>query len=115
MVNTHSETGYTILKGIPFPWPVAEIVRQHHERVDGTGFPLGLKGDAILLEARVLAVADTVEAMSSYRPYRATSKIDAVLKEIERRAGSQLDAEVVRVCLSLFRKKGYLLPSANIG
>jgi PAS domain S-box-containing protein len=105
MIKGHSETGYQILKDIPFVWPVAEIVRQHHEKMDGSGYPLGLKADEILPEAKVLAVADIVEAMASYRPYRPGISLDIVLDHIEKEAGSLLDAEVVGICVDLFRKK----------
>jgi len=110
LINGHPETGFTILKDIWFPWPIADTVRQHHERIDGSGYPLGLKGNAILPEARVLAVADTVEAMSSYRSYRPARPIDSVLQEIEELAGRSLDPDVVGVCVSLFREKNFVLP-----
>lgn len=110
IINAHAEIGYTILKDIPFPWPVAEIVRQHHEKLDGSGYPRGLMADAILLEAKVLTVADIVEAMASYRPYRAGIHLDAVLQEIESEAGSRLDPEIVRICVNLFREKHFAVP-----
>ena len=110
MIKGHSETGYTILKDIPFAWPVAEIVRQHHEKLDGSGYPLGLTADAILPEAKVLAVADIVEAMASYRPYRQGIQLDVALEQIEREAGSLLDPEIVGVCLALFREKHFSVP-----
>jgi PAS domain S-box-containing protein len=110
LINQHSESGYTILKDIPFAWPIAEMVRQHHEKMDGSGYPRGLKSDEILPEAKILAVADIVEAMASYRPYRPGIPLDIVLKEIEKEAGTLLDAEVVRVCLSLFRDKHFTVP-----
>ena len=113
IIREHPETGYTILKGIPFAWPVAEIVHQHHERLDGSGYPQGLKGDAILPEAKVLAVADMVEAMASHRPYRPAIKMGVVLKQIEIEAGSLLDAETVRVCAALFREKRLVLSALN--
>jgi PAS domain S-box-containing protein len=113
MIREHPETGYTILKDIPFAWPVAEIVREHHERLDGSGYPLGLKGDAILPEARVLAVADMVEAMASHRPYRPAIKLNTVLQQIEKEAGSLLDAQAVRICAALFREKRLVLPGLN--
>jgi HD-GYP domain-containing protein (c-di-GMP phosphodiesterase class II) len=109
MINQHSETGYTILKDIPFAWPIAEIVRQHHEKLDGSGYPRGLKADEMLPEAKVLAVADIVEAMASYRPYRPGIPLDVVLKEIEKDAGTLLDPEAVRVCVSLFRDKHFVV------
>jgi PAS domain S-box-containing protein len=113
IIKTHPETGYIILKDIPFNWPVAEIMRQHHEKQDGSGYPRGLKGDEILPEARVLIVADMVEAMASDRPYRTGIALDVVLNEMDRMAGVQLDAEVVRACLRLFREKDFVLPRAE--
>jgi HD-GYP domain-containing protein (c-di-GMP phosphodiesterase class II) len=109
LIHEHPETGYIILKDIPFSWPIAEIVRQHHERLDGSGYPLGLKEDAILSEAKVLAVADYVEAMGSHRPYRPAVKLAIILKQIEKEAGIKLDAEAVRVCAALFREKRLVL------
>jgi PAS domain S-box-containing protein len=113
LIREHPETGYTILKDIPFAWPIAEIVREHHERLDGSGYPLGLKGEAILLEARILAVADMVDAMASHRPYRPAIALETVLKEIESEAGTMLDAEAVRVCAALFREKRLVLSGMN--
>jgi putative nucleotidyltransferase with HDIG domain len=112
VIKGHSETGYHILKGIPFPWPIADIVHQHHEKLDGSGYPLGLKGDAILPESRVLAVADILESMASDRPYRRAHDLDVALAEIESQAGTQLDPEAVKACLSLFREKSFALPLA---
>ena len=106
----HPETGYEILKDIPFTWPVAEIMRQHHEKLDGSGYPLGLMGHQILPEAKVLAVADIVEAMTSDRPYRQGLDLRIALEEIERQAGLTIDADAVRACVRLFREKGYKLP-----
>ena len=114
LIKEHAEMGYSILKDIPFHWPIAETVRQHHERLNGSGYPKGLKGDEILIEARILAVADVVESMASSRPYRPALGIAAALSEIERQAGSLLDAEVVRICISLFREKGYVLSTSNL-
>ena len=110
LIKGHAQAGYDILKGIDFPWPVAEMARQHHERLDGSGYPQGLKGDSILLEARVLAVADVVEAMASHRPYRPGLGIDKALAEIERGRGTVYDAFVADACLRLFREKSYQLP-----
>jgi PAS domain S-box-containing protein/putative nucleotidyltransferase with HDIG domain len=110
MINEHAEIGYRILKDIPFQWPIAEIVRQHHEKLDGSGYPKGLKGDEMLPEAKVLAVADVVEAMASYRPYRPGIKLHLILQQIEKDAGTLLDAEAVRVCLTLFREKHFVVP-----
>jgi PAS domain S-box-containing protein len=113
LMREHPDTGYTILKDIPFAWPIAEIVRQHHERLDGSGYPLGLKADAILPEAKVVAVADMVEAMASNRPYRVAIKLKVVLEQIEKEAGSLLDAEAVQACVNLFRQKRLVLPNLN--
>jgi putative nucleotidyltransferase with HDIG domain len=107
MVKTHSQVGYDILKNIDFPWPIAEIVRQHHERLDGSGYPSGLAGNEILLEARVLAVADVVEAMASHRPYRPSRGLDIALDEITSKKGILYDPEVVEACQKLFLEKGF--------
>lgn len=107
LIKIHPQVGQEILKAVNFPWPVAEIVLQHQERLDGSGYPTGLKGDEILLEARILAVADVVEAMSSHRPYRPTRGIDKALEEISRNRGIFYDAEVVGACLKLFTEKGF--------
>jgi len=104
LIQSHPRVAYDILKSVTFPWPVAQIVLQHHERIDGTGYPQGLRGDEILIEARVLAVADTVEAMASHRPYRAALGIDAALKEIEVHRGDHYDPEIVDACLRRFRE-----------
>ncbi len=102
MIKAHSQAGYDILRTIEFPWPVAKIVLQHHERLDGSGYPQGLKGEEILLEARILSVADVVEAMSSYRPYRPALGIEKALEEISNNKGVKYDSEVVDACLELF-------------
>jgi PAS domain S-box-containing protein/putative nucleotidyltransferase with HDIG domain len=107
LVKAHPEVGFEILNKIDFPWPIAEIVRQHHERFDGSGYPKGLVGEQILLEARILAVADTVEAMTSHRPYRPAVGLDAALREIRRGRGVIYDAAVVDVCLDLFEKEHF--------
>jgi HD-GYP domain-containing protein (c-di-GMP phosphodiesterase class II) len=104
MVKIHPQVGSDILKEIKFPWPVAEIVLQHHERMDGSGYPQGFSGTEILLEARILAVADVVEAMASYRPYRAGHGIEKALDEISRNKGTLYDPDVVDVCMKLFEK-----------
>jgi putative nucleotidyltransferase with HDIG domain len=103
LIKSHPVTGYDILKGVEFPWPLAEVVYQHHERMDGSGYPRRLKGQEILLEARIMSVADVVEAMASHRPYRAALGIDAALDEISRNRGVLYDSQVVDVCLSVFR------------
>ncbi|HLP99078.1 MAG TPA: HD domain-containing phosphohydrolase [Sideroxyarcus sp.] len=110
LIKEHPQAGYDILKNATFPWPVADIAYQHHERLDGSGYPRGLKGDEILLEARITAVADVVEAMSSNRPYRPGVGLEQALGEIERGSGTHYDSEVVAACLLLFREKGYRLP-----
>lgn len=112
IVKNHAQQGYDILKLVDFPWPVAEGVYQHHERLDGSGYPLGLKGDQIGIEGRILSVADTVEAMASHRPYRAGLGLDVALQEIEKGAGTTFDAAVVKACIKVFREKGYRLPEA---
>ena len=91
------------------PWPLAEIVYQHHERLDGSGYPRGLKGEEITIEARILAVADVVEAMASHRPYRPALGLDAALAEIEKHRGRLYDSGAVDACLRVFREQGYQL------
>lgn len=110
LIKGHPQAGYDVLKGVDFPWPVAKIALQHHERIDGSGYPQGLKGDEIILEARIAAVADVIESMASHRPYRPGLGIDAALAEIERGKGAAYDAQVVAACLRLFRDKGYVIP-----
>ena len=111
LIQGHAEAGYEVLKNVKLPWPVAEVALQHHERADGSGYPQGLKGDAILFDARILALADVVEAMASHRPHRAALGIEAALAEIERGRGSAYDPVVADACLKLFREKGYALPA----
>jgi len=106
MIQTHPQIGYAALKNIEFPWPVADIVLQHHERMDGSGYPQGLSGKEIMLEARILAVADVVEAMSSHRPYRPAHAMKEALEEISQNRGILYDPEVVDACLKLFTEKG---------
>lgn len=107
LVKFHPQTGYDIIKDIQFPQPIAQMVLQHHERLDGTGYPLGLKGGQILLEARILGVADVVEAMTTHRPYRPGLGLDAALAEITQHRGTQYDAAVVDSCLALFKEKRF--------
>ena len=107
MIKSHPQVGNDILKDIEFPWPIAEIVYQHHERMDGSGYPQGLSGEEILLEARILAVADVVEAMASHRPYRAALGIDVALEEISKNKGVFYDSEVSDACLKLFKEKSF--------
>jgi HD-GYP domain-containing protein (c-di-GMP phosphodiesterase class II) len=109
LIKMHPQAGYDILKGVDFSWPIAEMVRQHHERMDGSGYPQGLKGEEILPGARILIVADVVEAMSSHRPYRAGLGIDAALKEITCGCGTHYDPQVVDACVALFRERGYVI------
>jgi PAS domain S-box-containing protein len=109
MIQEHAERGYDILKHIESPWPLAEIVYQHHERMNGSGYPRQLKKEEILFEARIIAVADTVESMASDRPYRPAKGIDAALEEIENNRGILFDSDVVDACLRLFREKSYQL------
>lgn len=111
LVKQHAQQSYDILKPLDFPWPVAEAAWQHHERMDGSGYPRGLKGEAIILEARILGVADTVEAMASHRPYRPGLGIEKALAEVESKRGVLYDPAVVDACLRLFREKGYQLPA----
>jgi PAS domain S-box-containing protein len=115
IVRTHPEQGYLILKDIEFDWPVAEIVRQHHERMNGSGYPRGLKGDEIMLEARILAVADVVESMSSHRPYRPSLGVEPALAEIESKAGTLYDMDVARACLCLFHEEGFKFEAREEG
>ncbi|MFC1841215.1 HD domain-containing phosphohydrolase [Thermodesulfobacteriota bacterium] len=104
LIKTHPRVGYEILKGIDFPWPIAQVVYQHHERIDGSGYPKGLKGEEIIKEARIMAVADVVEAMGSHRPYRAALGGEEALEEISKNRGITYDQEVVDICLEIFRK-----------
>jgi HD-GYP domain-containing protein (c-di-GMP phosphodiesterase class II) len=109
LVKTHARSGYEILKDIDFPWPIAEIILQHHERMNGSGYPRGLKGGELLLEAKILMVADVVESMISYRPYRPALALEEGLGEIETNRGILYDPEVVDACLRLFREKCFRL------
>jgi PAS domain S-box-containing protein/putative nucleotidyltransferase with HDIG domain len=107
LVKGHANAGFTMLSDIDFPWPVAEIVHQHHERLDGSGYPRGLKDGEILPEARIIAVADVVEAMSAHRPYRPSLGLDVALAEIERGRGWLYDSDAVDACVQLFREDGF--------
>ncbi|MEA1970163.1 MAG: response regulator [Thermodesulfobacteriota bacterium] len=113
IIKTHPQVGYDILKEIEFPWPVAEIILQHHERMDGSGYPKGLSGEDILQEARILAVADVVEAMSSHRPYRPALGIDKALEEISQNRSILYDPEVVDITLKIFTEKGFEFSQAD--
>lgn len=107
LIRSHPQVGYDIIKGIEFPWPLAQMVLQHHERLDGSGYPHGLKGDEILLQARILAVADVVEAMASHRPYRSALTLDIALQEITSGRGRLYDSAVVDACLQLFSQHDF--------
>jgi putative nucleotidyltransferase with HDIG domain len=107
IIKCHPQVGYDIIKGIEFPWPVAKMILEHHERLNGSGYPQGLKGGEISLEARILAVADVVEAMASHRPYRPAVGLDNALEEISQNRETLYDPQAVDVCLRLFREKGF--------
>ncbi|OIO70650.1 MAG: hypothetical protein CO186_12225 [Zetaproteobacteria bacterium CG_4_9_14_3_um_filter_49_83] len=109
LMKAHTTTGYDILKDINFPWPIADIAHQHHERLDGSGYPQGLKGDQICPEAKIVAVADAVGAMLSHRPYRAALARNTVLAEVEAKKGVLFDVDVVDACTCLIRDKGYII------
>ena len=113
LIKQHPESGFEMLKNVESPWPLAQIVYQHHERMNGAGYPRKLKGDEILLEARILAVADVVEAMASHRPYRPSLGIEVAIEEIEKNRGLLYDAAAVDACIKLFREKGYQLVASG--
>ena len=110
LIKTHSQAGYSILASLKLPWDVAEIIYQHHERLDGSGYPRGLKNSEILMEARIIAIADVVEAMASHRPYRPSLGIDKALEEIRGNRDILYDSAAVDVCLKLFGEKGFMFP-----
>ena len=110
LIKEHSVSGYEMVKHVESPWPLAQVIYQHHERIDGSGYPRQLKGDEIIMEARILAVSDVVESMASHRPYRPSLGIDAALEEIEKNKGILYDISVADACLRLFREKKYQLP-----
>ena len=107
LLKNHPRVGYNILKKVNFPWPIAEIVFQHYEKIDGSGYPRGLKGDEILIEAKILGVANVVEAMSSYKSYRPALSINESLAEISKNKNILFDPEVVDTCMKLFKEKGF--------
>ncbi|HRS98166.1 MAG TPA: PAS domain S-box protein, partial [Smithella sp.] len=111
LIKEHSQRGYEMIRHIESLWPLAEIIYQHHERINGSGYPRRLKDEQIILEARIMAVADVVEAMASHRPYRPGLGIDTALQEIEKNKGSLYDQDVAEACIRLFREKGYQFPS----
>ncbi|MDP2193616.1 MAG: PAS domain S-box protein [Alphaproteobacteria bacterium] len=114
LIQTHPQEGYDILKDVKFPWPIADIILQHHEKLDGSGYPQGLKGDQILLEAKIITVADVVEAISSHRPYRASLGIETALDEIRHGRGIVYDPAVVDACLKLFAKKEFVFSGESL-
>jgi len=107
LIKHHPQSGYEILSSIDFPWPVADIVLQHHERLDGSAYPNGLKGDEILLEAKIICVADVIEAMASHRPYRPSLGIEKALEEIQKNRGKLYQPEIVDTCIALFKEKNF--------
>ncbi|WP_459720505.1 HD-GYP domain-containing protein [Sideroxyarcus sp. TK5] len=111
LIKQHPQAGHELLKTIDFPWQIATIVQQHHERQDGSGYPDALQGEQVLLESRIIGVADVVEAMFSHRPYRPGLGIEAALEEIARGRGTRYDAQVVDACVALFREKDYVIPN----
>jgi HD-GYP domain-containing protein (c-di-GMP phosphodiesterase class II) len=115
LIKRHPQVAYEILSQIDFPWPVDQIVLQHHEKLDGSGYPKGLSGEMILLEARILCVADVVETMETHRPYRPGLGRDAALEEIRKHRGILYDPEVVDACLRLFLEKNFQYPSLSTG
>ncbi len=114
LIQAHAQAGYDILSGIDFPWPIADIVVQHHERLNGSGYPRGLEGEEILLEARILCVADVVETMASHRPYRPSIGMDKALEEIDTNRGVLYDPHVVDACLTLFQEKNFQFPGQGV-
>ena len=113
LIKTHSQAAYDVLHSIEFHWPAADVALQHHERLDGSGYPQGLAGKRIIPEARILAVADVVEAMASHRPYREALGVDLALEEITKNRGRLYDPDVVDACVALFRKHGFAFASAR--
>lgn len=111
LIKTHTRVAFDILKTIDFPWPIAQIVFQHHERMNGSGYPLGISGEDILVEARILAVADVIEAMTSYRHYRPPFPLATALEEISTNKGILYDSKVVEACLTIFNEKGFKIDS----
>jgi len=115
IIQSHVQAGYDIIKNIEFPWPLREIIVQHHERMDGSGYPNALKGNEILMEARILAVADVIETISSHRPYRPSLGLNRAVEEISTNRGVLYDPEVVDVCLSLFKESKFVFKPPAVG
>jgi putative nucleotidyltransferase with HDIG domain len=113
LIKSHPLVGYQILESIDFPWPIAQIVLQHHERMDGSGYPNGLSGDGIIIGAKILGVADVIEAMASHRPYRAALGLDAALEEISSKSGSLYDPAVAKASLRLFKEGLYQFSASS--
>jgi response regulator RpfG family c-di-GMP phosphodiesterase len=113
MIQAHSKVGFDILNGVDFSWPIAQIVLQHHERMDGSGYPHGLGGKEVLIEARIVGVADVVETMASHRPYRPAMGLDKALEEVMKNKGRLYDEKVVNACLILFNEKGFEFPESQ--
>jgi len=109
IIKSHSKVGYEIIKDVDFPWPVAQMILQHHERQDGSGYPQGLSNNEMILEAKIISVADVVEAMASHRPYRASLGVDCALDEISKHRGSLYDADVVDACLKIFKEDEFTI------
>ena len=107
LIKNYPKIGYDILRKVDFPWPIAEIILQHQEKIDGSGYPRGLKGDEICIEAKILGVANVVEAMSSYKSYRPALSIDEALVEISNNKNILFDPEVVDTCIKLFKEKDF--------
>jgi putative nucleotidyltransferase with HDIG domain len=114
VVKAHATYSYTLLKDVDLPWPIADIIHKHHERLDGSGYPLGLKGEDIMMEARILMVADVIEAMLSHRPYRPALPIEVVLDELETNMGSSFDQTVAETAISLLKEDNYILENSAI-
>ena len=113
LIKAHVAAGFNLLKRVTFPWPIAEVVHQHHERIDGSGYPLGIKGSDMRIESKIIAVADVIEAMTSHRPYRPSLGLDAALHEIETGSGVLYDKEVAEAACDLFREDGYTFSDAT--
>jgi len=113
LMKTHIQAGYDLLKEMPFPWPVARMIREHHERMDGSGYPFGLTGEQVLQDSRILAVADVVNAIASQRTYRPAFSVETALYDITGNRGILYDADAVNACLKLFNEEGYQLPDID--